>query len=630
MTRVLSVLCGLWLATTAHGITSSQGSGADILHVSFTLGGDYYGYQFEILNPSGVVVYQSVGQLESGSRTFDIPSSTYFGTNWGTYTARVKGTTFNGTGFDVSGVLQTGTFGWNDYVLSFSSGSVVNHVSWAFKNNDNATRSIQVLVGGSVVRTLTLNALATTTFNFDVEGAPGTTIEWDPSPAKLNANYDPMIIGPDGSTIERSGEYGLPRKVWKVTFVFTSYALVDVPVAVELEGTEIGTLLAKASSDGESPTATSFTYNVSMQNESFLFSVPSGHYLGDPLDRVISDTARIYYRSIDKGPGFKVSTSVGTDGSVTTTSTNTGTGTTSIGHSAPGTPAPGTVAPTAGSLNGSTGSTGGAGGSYGNTTSDAASAAAQASASSLANIDRNVQKLREKSDAEDVQTKAASENATEEKAQVWLTQATSRASSAPKLDESTLPGKMPSGEIGTTARPGAIATWAIAGHEIKISLDPTDSVWNGAHNLLHACRELILWAMVVAFCWSCISYGKTYMANLAIIPQVSTTSDFYQDKVPLWSMLKGWITATSIVSAAVIAVGALIGLMNTHLDAVGFSLTTLHQVKNTTQTGGAAAVLSDYLPLAAMVQLGIGRVLFGIAVLPIYQGAATLIRFLRI
>jgi hypothetical protein len=608
------------------------------------------------LTASGLTGYSSIscalyGTINSGYGTSNISLSGGAGADTITfYLSGIAAQDFTvvlNAGVDASGVNYSGWQWYGEvYDVGGSFRPVLGHYHWdgttlapltsqavitlVLVNNLNTVETVSCTGTSSQ----TMAASSTHTLTFTVNGTPGSAVTLGCSPDSLvyDNSYDPITLPPSGSAaFDRAGHVGAPKVNKKIHATFVNYAASTIAMVPMLDGAAVGHVDAGASLDGITPAVTSYDWVFEMSSSStFTFDAPNPHTSSVDIKAGADLTTYTVKIDVPLGASNTSTTATAPDGTVTFITTNPSTGTTTIDHSTPGTPTNTDTNPATALGGGGTAGTG-ATGNYNNTTAAAGSAAAQDSSNSLAAIAANTKALAD--DKADEKTKVAAALAAGNES-TWAGQlaiAQAKANAAPKIDPDKLPGSQnASGGSVPSTRPGLLGSWQIAGHDIKITMDPTDSYWNTAHNLLHACRELLLWAMVIAFCWDCMRYGKTFMANLPLIPQVTTASDFYQDKVPLLSMLKGWFSASVLVGASVIAIGLIIGLINSHVGSLGFSMTTIHQVKDMSATGGGGAILNDYVPLLAMCELAVARILFGVFTLPIYQAAAATIKFARI
>lgn len=190
------------------------------------------------------------------------------------------------------------------------------------------------------------------------------------------------------------------------------------------------------------------------------------------------------------------------------------------------------------------------------------------------------------------------------------------------------PGNGSPGVSVSATPPGTLGLWSIGGHTVTVSLVP-DAVWSAADSLLSACRPLLLWAAVLWFIWSCGTTLDGYIQSLPLV-QAADAAVGLENFVPGAPQSKVWGSAAALVAAAVLATGTLVGILHAFALSQGYGITSLFESFNMATLASAFGVLEDYIPFAALANLYVFRVGFTFLCAPIYAGASSTMRFLKV
>jgi hypothetical protein len=132
--------------------------------------------------------------------------------------------------------------------------------------------------------------------------------------------------------------------------------------------------------------------------------------------------------------------------------------------------------------------------------------------------------------------------------------------------------------------------------------------------VLNAAREIILWLMVYGFVYHGIRRANEYELQLVTVtppPTTMTAAELVPAAGQLVAWLKGTLTALGIVTACIVAYGAAVLLINTHIMAIvgyGWKIVTSGGNVLSNALGSAASnpfwkLAQEFFPLNAFFQL---------------------------
>lgn len=151
---------------------------------------------------------------------------------------------------------------------------------------------------------------------------------------------------------------------------------------------------------------------------------------------------------------------------------------------------------------------------------------------------------------------------------------------------------------------------------------------SGGDTILRAGRTLILWAMVVAFIWSCSSTVDAYVIGLSSASSSGVNTGI-ENAVPGVDALKQLAMSAAIVVGYTVAFAAFVGVVNTFAGDFGFSVSSLH-APSFSVIGPVWAFLDSYFPLNAFLELAVARALFSYMLLPAFWTADVIKTFMHL
>lgn len=413
---------GLCLRVLLLAILSTLGGAAYGITVTVTDGG-LYTLRVEV---SGAPVSPGSGQfmLRNGVQQFYdypnyyiIPDADASDGNWVAAIA-MPGHMRAAASYDFMLYLRGASKPYGSVTFSFDGERVVSAVppDWVentlvlhLRNNTTELKEVGVSVG-STVYSVSVPPLSEQTSTRAVTGALGASIRVSADGLVWEGADDPLLIGPAGQTLTRSGRWGAPLAPRKVRVVAVNYATVPVSVPVLIDGVNFGAVNAAPSADGIDP---------GMTQHDVLVELPSSAFVGigslaphtvvatraTTLDGVLVVTCVIDRDVANPSQSSVTVTAPAAGGAQSVVTTNPQTGVTSIDRL----PAfyPTNSDTSAGGAFGGSGVAPVRGSQYGNTTGAASSAASQDAANSLAAIAANTKKAADLADRQGVEADSA-------------------------------------------------------------------------------------------------------------------------------------------------------------------------------------------------------------------------------
>lgn len=194
-------------------------------------------------------------------------------------------------------------------------------------------------------------------------------------------------------------------------------------------------------------------------------------------------------------------------------------------------------------------------------------------------------------------------------------------------------GARPTGTNAVTAG-GAAPTTAmystiIGGTVLSLGFNDLASRMPAADALLVACRPLLLLALAV---WFARNAGATVQAYAVGLGNADTggVNVGVENLVPGVAQGKGWGSAAIAVSTICVAIGALVAVVDTWMSGAGLGVAQMLSGTSFAPLGAIWGILDRYVPMAAVVQLGMMNAAMPYVLAPIYATALSVLKFCKI
>lgn len=193
-------------------------------------------------------------------------------------------------------------------------------------------------------------------------------------------------------------------------------------------------------------------------------------------------------------------------------------------------------------------------------------------------------------------------------------------------------GPVPTGSgsaSGMSAPSSALWSGEVAGQSLSIGLNGFAALFPTADGLLVACRPILLLCLVV---WFARSGGQLVQRYAVGLGSVDTGGANFgaENFVPGVAQAKSWGAAAVAATVICVAIAGMVAVVNTWMGNHGFGVATLLSGTSFDAIGQIWGVLDRYVPLAALVQLGLINAALPYVLAPIYATAATVLKFLKV